>query len=68
VAAAPDRLAVYGRRAQRGLELLGDTLTSSPGRYGRYMQLVQNLLDLAHQHNHPWIARDVDLALYWLGG
>jgi hypothetical protein len=32
------------------------------------MQLVQNLLDLAHQHNHPWIARDVDLALYWLGG
>jgi hypothetical protein len=32
------------------------------------MHLIEELLDLAHQHNHPWIARDVDLALYWLGG
>jgi hypothetical protein len=68
VAAAPDRMAVYDRRAQRGLELLGETLTSSPGRYGRYMQLIETLLAAAHQHDRPWIARDVDLALYWLGG
>ena len=67
VAAASDRLAVYDRRAQRGLELLGDTLTSFPGRYGRYMYVVQNMLELAHEHQRPWIARDVDLALYWLG-
>ena len=62
-----DRLAVYDRRARRGLELLGDTLTSSSGRYGRYMHAVQNLLELAHERQRPWIARDVYLALYWLG-
>ena len=35
VAAAPDRMAIYDRRAQRGLELLEDSLSSSRGRYGR---------------------------------
>ena len=68
VAAAPDRMAIYDRRAQRGLELLGHSLSASRGRYGRYMHLIEELLNLAHQHNHPWIARDVDLALYRLGG
>lgn len=68
VAAAPDRMAVYDQRAQRGLELLGDSLSSSRGRYGRYMHLIEELLELAHQHDRSWIARDVDLALYWLGG
>lgn len=68
VAAAPSRMAVYDRRAHAGLEILGEPLTSSRGRYGRYMHLIEKLLDLAHQHDHPWIARDVDLALYWLGG
>jgi hypothetical protein len=68
VAAAPNRMAVYDRRAQRALELLGLTLTSSPGRYGRYMQMIEDLLDLAHRTQPRWIARDVDLALYWLGG
>lgn len=29
------------------------------------MHLIEELLDLAYQHNHPWIARDI--ALYWLG-
>lgn len=67
VAAAPRRMAVYDKRAHRGLELLGETLSSSPGRYGRYMQLIDDLLNLVHQHDHTWIARDVDLALYWLG-
>ena len=28
---------------------------------------VRRLLEPAHRHRHPWIARDVDLALYWLG-
>jgi len=67
VAAAPHRMAVYDTRAHRGLELLGGTLSSSPGRYGRYMRLIDDLLNLAHKHDHTWIARDVDLALYWLG-
>ncbi len=68
VAAAPDRMAVYDRRAQRGLELLGDSLSASRGRYGRYMCLVKELIDLAREHDRSWVARDVDLALYWLGG
>lgn len=61
-------MAVYDRRAHRGLELLGETLSSSPGRYGRYMQLIDELLVLAHRHDDSWLARDVDLALYWIGG
>jgi hypothetical protein len=68
VAAAPDRMAVYDRRAHAGLELLGEPLSSSSGRYGRYMHLIEKLLATAHQYGHPWTARDVDLALYWLGG
>jgi hypothetical protein len=68
VAAAPDRMAVYDRRAHAGLELLGEPLASSSGRYGRYMHLIEKLLVMAHQHGYPWIARDVDLALYRLGG
>lgn len=66
VAAAPDRMAVYDRRAHASLELLGEPLASSPGRYGRYMHLIEKLLVMAHQNDYPWIARDVDLALYWL--
>lgn len=68
VAAAPDCMAVYDRRAHAGLELLGEPLSSSPGRYGRYMALIEKLLATAHQYGYPWTARDVDLALYWLGG
>lgn len=43
-------------------------LVSSPDRYGRYMHLIEKLLVMAHQYGCPWVARDVDLALYWLGG
>ncbi|MDQ7802668.1 hypothetical protein Q5425_02920 [Amycolatopsis sp. A133] len=68
VAAAPHRMAVYDKRAHRGLELLGEILPSSAGRYGRYMELIDALLVLAHRHDGTWLARDVDLALYWLGG
>lgn len=68
VAAAPERLAVYDRRAHRGLGLLGFDLKSSRGRYGRYMRLIEDLRSLASVHGESWKARDVDLALYWLGG
>lgn len=68
LAAAPDRMAIYDRRAQSGLETLGLSLSSSRGRYGRYMEIVENLRTVAHQNGQPWIARDIDLALYWLGG
>lgn len=68
LASAPDRMAIYDRRAQAGLKSLGLPLSSSRGRYGRYMELVENLRSLARRHGEPWLARDVDLALYWLGG
>lgn len=68
LAAAPERMAVYDRRARAGLEALGHTLSSKPGRYGRYMEIVEALRATANRHGHNWTARDVDVALYWLGG
>lgn len=68
LAAAPERMAVYDRRARAGLEVLGHTLSSKPGRYRRYMELVEALRATANRHGHTWTARDVDVALYWLGG
>lgn len=67
VAAAPDRMAVYDRWAHAGLTVLGERLTSAPGRYSRYMTLIEKYLTTAHQHDPAWLARDVDLALFWLG-
>ncbi|MFJ9121920.1 hypothetical protein ACIRJO_41125 [Streptomyces sp. NPDC102394] len=65
-AAAPQRMAVYDRRVQHALDTLGLTLTSTPGRYGRYLQLLDDLL----KHGAApagWTARDIDTALYWTG-
>lgn len=67
-AAAPERMAVYDERAQTGLETLGLSLSPAPGRYGRYMELVENLRSTAGRYGHTWSARDVDIALFWLGG
>jgi hypothetical protein len=68
LAAAPQRMAVYDRRAQKSLKALGLSLTAKPGRYRRYMELVEALCMTASHHNRSWIARDVDVALYGLGG
>lgn len=69
LAAAPGRMAVYDRRAQAALDILELPLTSASGRYGRYMALVEELRgEASARSGTPWIARDVDLALYWLGG
>jgi hypothetical protein len=67
VAAAPRRMAVYDRRAQRGLTILNFTLTAERGRYSRYMEHVEEMLDMVRPERPTWLARDVDLALYWLG-
>jgi hypothetical protein len=67
VAAAPERMAVYDRRAQSGLEALGLKLSRARGRYGRYMQLVEDIRRHASSRDVAWSARDVDLALYQLG-
>lgn len=65
--AAPDRLAVYDRRADCGLGVVGLELSSSPGRYGRYMDLVEGCRRELFGSGHAWSARQVDLALYQLG-
>lgn len=68
LAAAPERMAVYDRRARAGLEAIGLTLSAKPGRYRRYMELVEDLRSTANRYGQTWTARDVDVALYWLGG
>lgn len=68
LAAAPDRMAVYDRRVQKALDMLGIELTARPGRYGRYMGIVEDLRAELSQDREPWTARDVDVALFWLGG
>lgn len=66
-AAAPHRMAVYDSRVQHALDTLGLTLTPTPGRYGRYMQLLADLLQHGAAHADGWTARDIDTALYWTG-
>lgn len=68
LAAAPERMAVYDRRAMAALKKLGLSLSTASGRYGRYMALVEDLRAVANSNGHTWTARDVDIALYWLGG
>lgn len=68
LAAAPARMAVYDRRAQAALALLGLQLSAASGRYARYMALVDTLREeLSTSRADAWIARDVDLALFALG-
>lgn len=67
-ALAPARMAVYDRRAQSGLERLGLVLTARPGRYGRYMALVEQLVVESRSFGAGLSPRDVDLALFTLGG
>jgi hypothetical protein len=66
-AAAPERMALYDRRAQAGLTKLGLPLSAKRGRYGRYMKIVEGLTAAAKHHGVSWSAREVDLALYSLG-
>ncbi|CAM5452111.1 hypothetical protein SAFG77S_02609 [Streptomyces afghaniensis] len=57
-AAAPTRMAVYDRRVQHALDDLGLTLTRAPGRYGRYMQLLDDLLKHGGPRTGGWTGRD----------
>ncbi|MFJ7242795.1 hypothetical protein ACIQWB_37530 [Streptomyces olivaceus] len=65
-AAAPNRMAVYDRRAHNGLRTLGITLSHAPGRYSRYIEAIDQLLTTAPDPIRNWTARDIDTALYWL--
>ncbi|WP_409484302.1 hypothetical protein [Arsenicicoccus dermatophilus] len=67
LALAPDRLAVYDRRASLALTRLDLPLREQQGRYGHYMRTVESLRLAACTPQEPWTARDVDVALYWIG-
>ena len=64
---APDRLAVYDRRAHAGLRVLGLDLTRTGGVYGQYMAHLDALRAALDTPSDHWTARRVDLALYVLG-
>ncbi|MFD0747410.1 hypothetical protein ACFQ1L_40555 [Phytohabitans flavus] len=69
VAAAPDRMAVYNRRARKGLAEVCLPLSDGSGRYQRYIELVEQCrIELAEQGAEIQTAREIDLALYWRGG
>lgn len=63
-ALAPDRMAVYDRRAYSALSLLFDGDVPRSYSYADYMKTVD---DLRQQVGRGWRNRDVDLALFTLG-
>ncbi|WEV23753.1 hypothetical protein OYE22_33380 [Streptomyces sp. 71268] len=65
-AAAPDRMAIYDRRAHNGLRTLGIALSHAPGRYSRYIATIDQLLAAAPAPIRTWTPRDIDTALYWM--
>lgn len=66
-AGAPERMAVYDKRGVQGLKELGRP--STKGRYSTYMTIVCSLLDAIHtEHDTGWFPRDIDKALYMIGG
>ncbi|MDO9381136.1 MAG: hypothetical protein Q7T56_20005 [Nocardioidaceae bacterium] len=67
-ALAPTRMAVYDRRAQAGLQRLELTLTPKSGRHARYMKLLEQLGAEVAAAGTPMSAREIDTALYQLGG
>jgi len=67
-AACPTRLAVYDKRARRGLRDVELELSDDvPRFYAAYMTLIEQCRSEALQEGHRWSAHDVDLALYMLG-
>jgi hypothetical protein len=68
-AAAPARLAVCDKRARRGLQKVELELTDhAPRFYARYMTLIEQFRAEGADAGKRWSARDVDLALWILGG
>lgn len=67
VALAPDRMAIYDRRAHAALRQLGLHLDDRRGRYSRYMEILESLAEGLSNSGPARSPRDVDVALYWLG-
>jgi hypothetical protein len=68
-AAAPARLTVFDKRTHRALDLVGlDLPGNAPDFYAKYMKLIEQCRTEAASAGLQWSARDVDLALFVLGG
>jgi hypothetical protein len=66
--ASPSRLAVYDKRARKGLSEVELELADGPPLfYARYMRLIEQCRTEAAEQGHGWSPHDVDLALYTLG-
>jgi len=64
-----NNLAVFDRRANYALgTVLKRPVRSGRGHYGRYIEEVHSLRALVSEPNDIWTARDIDTALYMLGG
>jgi hypothetical protein len=59
---APERMAVYDKHAQIGLETLGLSLSPAPGRYRRYMELVEGLRSTVNPMDIPGLLGTCGLA------
>ena len=67
-ASAPARLAVYDQRAHVGLHRAGSRLDNRPGRYRRYIEILLSYREEFRAAGQDWTLRDLDLALFQLGG
>lgn len=76
VACAPDRMAVWDRRVSSALAVMGRRPKSGPGFYRRYLEELNRLIEedlggadaQSGENQRWWRPRDVELALYTLGG
>ena len=71
LALAPDRMAVWDRRVGVALSAMRMYPRSGAGFYGRYLSTVVELaqsMDEAATEERAFVPRDVDLALFYIGG
>ena len=61
-------MAVWDRRVEKGLERLEVTIEPLEGWYGSYIDALEELLRSAPAAARSWRPRDLDLALYTVGG
>jgi hypothetical protein len=67
LACAPDRMAVYDRRALKSLHAVGIELKANY--YGDYMEIVESLVEQSREFvGSAWTARDIDKALFMMKG
>lgn len=61
-------MAVYDRRAHQAITQLGLILSHKPGRYARYMAIIDELQAGCARRGTKVGAHQVDIALFSIGG